>query len=99
MKWKYSAFQSPEVIFSLKGSAIQQKKIEVHKNEWSQASIIYQVTKVILGAYKPVQWYSDGSSASGSIPGNVLWMAIPIRMAALLSNNVLPPFQYVNMPE
>lgn len=87
------------MISSLKGSAIQQKKIEVRKNEWSQASIMYQVTKVILGAYKPVQWYNDGSSASGNIPGNGLWMAIPIRVAALLSNNVLSMFQYLNTPE
>lgn len=87
------------MIFSLKGSAIQQKKIEVHKNEWSQASIMYQVTEVILGAYKPVEWYNDGFSASGNIPGNGLWMAIPIRVAALLPNNILPMFQCLNTPK
>lgn len=87
------------VVSRVQGSAIQQKKIEVHKNEWSQASIMYQVTKVILGAYKPVQWCNDGSSASGSIPGNGFWMAIPIRAAALLSNKVLSVFQYLNTPE
>lgn len=46
-----------------------------------------------------VQWYNDGSSASGTIPGNGLWMAIPIREAVLLSNIVLPMFQDLNTPE
>lgn len=46
-----------------------------------------------------VQWYNDGSSASGTVPGNGPWMAIPIREAVLLSNTVLPMLQDLNTPE
>lgn len=46
-----------------------------------------------------VQWYNDGSFASGTVPGNGLRMAIPTREAVLLSNIVLPMFQDSNTPE
>lgn len=43
-------------------SATQQKKIEVHRNEWSQASIVYQVTKVIP------ELTNQGSDARAAAP-------------------------------
>lgn len=54
---------------------------------------MHQVTKVILGAYKPVWWSSDGLSASGSVPGSGPRVAMPIRAAALRANSTSPVLQ------